>query len=428
LSIGVEGQIDITGPVGKLLHRRKLQNATVMQSFGIDPVTGDIFVLQVVEGGLTLPGESGPRTGAQRAYAGDLAVTRLDQAGAITGHMYLQGFGHGVSMGVEHHDGVSRLWTETASVPMGTNVPEEEKEGYGTAVTHFEFRDGTTIGSGSSQLAEPYRPVAGATNVTCTIDPTTNRVIVRFKSGSMTFESHDLDKARAGDWTAPLARINQPDAHGTFQGYASLGGVLYMLAGNGYSATLDPPGNTWLTAVDWATGAVLDQQFTAAAPGLELREPEGMAVSVRNGVPHLHFGFAGEEPGPRTCTILSLSGAPEVDGVKVLADWQPIPLASGVTADVRAPQGRLISIAGTTVLQLGGGVKGTFDADVRIGTLPDALAPSMATQGSVPRNNSGGVCTARAEANSVRELWLYGGRSTNPITWAQLDNFSAVWR
>ncbi|MFF5447672.1 hypothetical protein [Streptomyces sp. NPDC012888] len=427
MSISVEGQIDISGPVGKLLHRRRLYNTTVMQSFGIDPVTGEIFVLQVAEGGLTLPGESGPRTGRQRAYAGDLALTRLDQAGVITGHMYLRGFGHGVSMGVEHHDGVSRLWTETASIPMGANVPEEEKEGYGTAVTHFAFRDGAVVDSGSAQLAQPYRPVSGATNVTCTIDPTTNRVIVRFKSGSMMFESYDLDKARAGDWT-PLTRITQPDAKGTFQGYASLGGVLYMIAGNGYSDTVKPPGNTYLTAVEWATGAVLDQQFVSAAPGLELREPEGMAVSVRNGVPHVHFGFAGEEPGPRTCTILSLSGAPEVDGVKVLADWQPIPLASGVTADVRAPRGRLVGIAGTTVLQLSGGVKGTFEADTRIGTLPDALAPSMAAQASVPRNNSGGVCTARAEADSAQQLWLYGGRSTNPITWAQLDNFSAVWR
>ncbi|MCB5168460.1 hypothetical protein LG634_27010 [Streptomyces bambusae] len=427
MAVAVDGQIDIAGPVGKLLHRRPLQNTTVMQSFGIDPVTGEVFVLQVVEGGLRLAGESTAPTGAQRRYAGDLCVTRLSAAGAITGHMYLRGFGHGVSMGVEHHDGVSRLWTETDSLPMGSGVPEEEKEGYGTAVTHFEFRNGTVVDRGSALLAAPYRPVAGATNVTCTIDPTTNRVIVRFKSGSMTFESYDLDRARAGDWV-PLARITQPDAHGVFQGYASLGGVLYMLAGQAYSATVAPPGNTWLTAVDWATGAVLDQQFVSAAPGLELREPEGMAVSVRSGVPHVHFGFAGEEPGPRTCTVLSLSGAPEVDGVKVLADWQPIPLASGVAADVRAPQGRLVSIAGTTVLQLSGGVKGTFDSDVRLGTLPDALAPSMAAQGSVPRNNSAGVCTARAEANSARELWLYGGRTTNPVTWAQLDNFSVVWR
>ncbi|MEU7054701.1 hypothetical protein [Streptomyces sp. NPDC046197] len=47
MSVTLAGQIDIAGPVGKLLHRRPLKNSTVMQSFGIDPVSGDIFVLQV---------------------------------------------------------------------------------------------------------------------------------------------------------------------------------------------------------------------------------------------------------------------------------------------------------------------------------------------------------------------------------------------
>ncbi|MEV6951119.1 hypothetical protein [Streptomyces sp. NPDC051183] len=407
MGISVEGQIDIAGPVGKLLHRRPLKNATVMQSFGIDPVTGEIFVLQVLPGG---------------AGRGDLTVTRLDGAGGITGSMELRGFGHGVSMGVEHRSGVSRLWTETASVPTGA-----ENDGYGTAVTHFEFRDGSVLDYGSPLHAAPYTPVAGATNVTCTIDPTTNRLVVRFKSGGMKFEAYDLAKAATGVWE-PLARMSQPDPKGVFQGYAALGGVLYMLAGEATAPGNPAPGNTYLTSVEWPTGTVLDQRLVTAGPGLEYREPEGMAVSVRGGVPHLHFGFACEDPGPRTCTVLSLSAAPEADGVKVLTDWQPIQLASGVAVDGNAPRGRLISIGGTTTLQLSGGVQGTFTADAKLGTLPDALAPSMVARANVPRNNNGGYCVARVEANTSRELWLYGGRSTNAITWAQLDSFSAVWR
>ncbi|MBT2445385.1 Tat pathway signal sequence domain protein [Streptomyces sp. ISL-36] len=424
MSVSVEGQIDLAGPVGKLLHRRPLKNSTVMQSFGIDPVTGEIFVLQVVQGGLTLSGESAPVSGADRVSHGDLCVTRLSPAGAITGFMYLRGFGHGVSMAVENRAGVSYLWTETAS------KPNSKDEGYGTAITHFQFRSNTVLDYGSSLHATPYTPAAGATGVTCTIDPTTNRLVVRFNLSGMKYESYDLAKAAAGVWE-PLARIPQPDPNGVFQGYASLGGVLYMLAGQAIAADnpANPfPGNTYLTAVDWATGAVLDQQHVLAAPGLEYREPEGMAVSVRDGVPHLHFGFACEDPGPRTCTILSFSGAPEIDGVKVLTDWQPLTLAAGVTADQNAPKGRLISIAGTTTLQLSGGVKGTFDADDIIATLPDSLTPSMVARANVSRNNSAGFCVARVEADSDRQLRLYGGRTTNVITWAQLDNFSAVWR
>ncbi|MGG8410255.1 Tat pathway signal sequence domain protein [Streptomyces sp. 12297] len=424
MSVTIEGQIDIAGPVGKLLHRRPLKNSTVMQSFGIDPVTGEVFVAQVVQGGLTLAGESGPVSGTVRATNGDLCVTRLDQAGTVTGFMYLRGFGHGVSMAVENRAGASYLWTETAS------QPNKDNDGYGTAITHFAFRTGTVLDYGSAQHAAPYTPVTGATNVTCTIDPTLNRLVVRFSSGGMKYESYDLAKAAAGVWE-PLARIAQPSPNGVFQGYASLGGVLYMLAGEAIAADNPdnpPPGNTYLTAVEWATGAVLDQQRVTAAPGLEYREPEGMAVSVRAGVPHLHFGFACEDPGPRTATILSLSAAPEIDGVKVLTDWQPIALAAGVTADQSAPKGRLISIAGTTTLQLSGGVKGTFDSDAVIGTLPDALTPSLPVRANVPRNNSAGYCAARVEADTSRELRLYGGRSTNAITWAQLDSFSAVWR
>ncbi|MEU5986977.1 hypothetical protein [Streptomyces sp. NPDC047434] len=424
MSVSVEGQIDIAGPVGKLLHRRPLKNTTVMQSFGIDPVGGDVFVLQVVQGGLTLTGESGPVSGADRIAHGDLCVTRLTQTGAITGFMYLRGFGHGVSMAVENRAGVVRLWTETAS------QRNSKDEGYGTAVTHFEFRSGTVLDHGSPLHAQPYTPAAGATGVTCTIDPTTDRLVVRFSSGGMKYESYDLAKAAAGIWE-PITRIAQPDPKGVFQGYASLGGVLYMLAGEAIAddnPDNPPPGNTYLTAVDWATGAVLDQQRVLAAPGLEYREPEGMAVSVRDGVPHLHFGFAGEDPGPRTCTIMSLSQAPETDGLKVLTDWTPIPLAAGVTADQNAPEGRLISLAGTTTLQLSGGVKGSFDADAVIGTLPDALTPTMVARANVARNNNAGVCVARVEADSDRELRLYGGRATNAVTWAQLDSFSAVWR
>ncbi|MGW5664585.1 phage baseplate protein [Streptomyces sp. NPDC003758] len=426
----VAGQIDIAGPVGKLLHRRPLKNSTVMQSFGIDPVSGDIFVLQVMEGGLTLSGESGPVSGADRLANGDMCVTRLNRSGAIVGYMYLRGFGHGVNLGVENRSGVIRLWTETASVANSSN------EGFGTAITNFEFQTGTVLDYGSSLHTTPYTPVTGARGVTPTIDRSANELIVRFSTGgTMYYERYDLAQAAAGVFT-PLQRLAQPTGLGVFQGYASHSGVLYLLDGEHYDSTVSPPstpynpppGNTYITAVEWATGNVLARQFITAAPGLQWREPEGMTVEVVDDVPYLHFGFACEDPGPRTCTIVSLSGAAEVDGVKVLTDWQTIPLASGVSVDQNAPKGRLISVSGVTTLQLSGGVKGTFNADAVIGTLPDTLSPSMETRCNVPRNNSGGYCVARAEAGTDRQLRLYGGTSTNAITWAQLDNFSAVWR
>ncbi|MER5467842.1 hypothetical protein [Streptomyces sp. NPDC002685] len=417
------GQIDIAGPVGKLLHRRPLKNETVMQSVGVDPVSGDIFTLQLMQGGLTLSGESAPVSYDDRTLHGDLCVTRLNRSGAITGYMYLRGFGHGVNLGVENRSGVIRLWTETASVKNSKN------EGFGTAITNFDFRSGTVLDYGSSLHSTPYTPAPGALFVTPTIDRSANQLIVRFtiNTNQTYFERYDLTQAAAGVFQ-PLQRLAQPTGLGTFQGYASHSGVLYLLNGEAYSSTNPAPGNTYITALEWATGNVLDRQFITAAPGLEWREPEGITVEVVSGVPYLHFGFACEDPGPRTCTIVSFSGAPEVDGVKVLTDWQTIPVASGVTVDQNAPKGRLISVSGVTTLQLSGGIKGSFDADAVIGTLPDTLSPSMATRCNVPRNNVGGYCTARVEAGADRQLRLFGGNSTNVITWAQLDNFNAVWR
>ncbi|MFF7177853.1 hypothetical protein [Streptomyces sp. NPDC008121] len=424
MSVSIEGRIDLAGPVGKLLHRRPLKNGTVMQSFGVDPVSGDIFVAQLMGGGTRLPDESAPLSYADRNLRGDLCVTRLDPAGAVTGHMYLRGFGHGVALGVENRAGVVRLWTETASEPNGKN------EGFGTAVTSFDFRSGTVLDHGSPLHTPPYRPAPGAEFVTCTIDRGAAELVVRFHhDGAGYFERHDLEKARAGVWE-PLQRIPHPDQKGWFQGYTSHAGVLYLLSGMPISPDHPdnpPPGNVHLTAVDWATGAILDQRLCVAAPGLPFREPEGMTVVVRDGVPHLCFGFAGELTGPRTCTLMFLSGAPETDGVKVLTDWRPLALAAGVTADRYAPEGRLIALGGTTFLQLRGGVKGAFAADGIIATLPDALTPTLAVRANVPRNNTAGVCVARVEASSDRQLRIYGGRDTHVITWAQLDSFSAVW-
>jgi hypothetical protein len=421
LSVTIAGQIDLAGPVGKLLHRRPLTNSTVMQSFGIDPVSGDIFVLQVMEGGIRLPDESAAVDYPTRTYRGDLCLTRLTKTGRIAGYMYLRGFGHGVNLGVENRNGEIWLWTETAS------TPNSKDEGFGTAVTSFAYADGDTVTHGTPRHTKPYTPDPAARFITPTIDRSTNELVLRYTLNGTHWARYDLARAAAGIWE-PIQRITPPLPAGTFQGYTSHAGVLYTLQGEAYGTGNPLPGNTCITAIDWATGAVLDRQFITAAPGLEYREPEGMTVAVRGGVPHLHFGFACEDPGPRTCTILTLSAAPETDGVKVLTDWQPITLASGVTADQNAPQGRLISIGGTTTLQLSGGVKGTFMADTVIGYLPDALTPSTTVRANVPRNNDDGYCAARVEAGTDRELRLFGGRSANAITWAQLDSFSAAWR
>ncbi|MFJ3903850.1 hypothetical protein [Streptomyces sp. NPDC090025] len=422
----VPGQLDLAGPVGKLLHRRPLHHSTVMQSLAFDPVSGDLFVLQAMDGGVRLADEAAALTYDTRKERGDLCLTRLTPAGTITGHMFLRGFGHGVNLGVEHRDGALHLWTEAVS------LPNSKREGYGSAVVGFRYADGDIVDSGTARHTPPWSPDPAARFLTPTVDHGAGELIVRFSLGGAThWERHELARAAAGDWSAPLQRLTPALPAGTFQGYASHAGVLYTLQGDAYGAANPVPGNTWLTAFSWATGARLDRQPLTAAPGLTWREPEGLAVAVRDGVPYLHIGYACEDPGPRTCTVLTLSGAPETDGVKVLTDWQPLALAPGVTADQHPPRARLISLAGQTTLQFGGGVKGTFTADTVIGALPDTLTPSVTARATVPCGapaGTAGPVVARVEVGTDRAVRLYGARAAAPIGWAQLDSFSAAWR
>ncbi|MFF9198169.1 hypothetical protein ACF09L_23440 [Streptomyces sp. NPDC014779] len=424
MSVTVPGQIDIAGPVGKLLHRRPLHNGTVMQSFGIDPVSGDVFVLQIMDGGIRLPDETAALDYPTRKARGDLCLTRLRPTGALAGHMYLRGFGHGVNLGVENRAGQIWLWTEAASMPNSKN------EGYGTAVVSFSYADGDVVDSGTARHTPAHTPDPAARFLTPTIDHGAGELVLRYTlDGATVFARYDLARATAGEWQELGRIVPAVPADGTdFQGYTSHAGVLYTLKGQSLD-TAPLPGNTHLTAFAWDTGAQLDHQHVTAGPGLVWREAEGMAVSVRDGVAHLHFGFACEDPGPRTCTIMSLSGAPETDGVKVLTDWQPLALAAGVSADQQPPRARLISLAGTTTLQFSGGVRGPFTTDTVLGTLPDALVPSVTARANVPTGDTpAGPAVARVEVGSDRAVRLYGARSTAPIAWAQLDAFQAVWR
>jgi hypothetical protein len=67
----------------------------------------------------TRPGQYRPGGGSSANDNGDLCVTQLDFAGGQVGHMFLTGFGHGVSIGVEPVGSTSYLWTEVDS-PSGT--------------------------------------------------------------------------------------------------------------------------------------------------------------------------------------------------------------------------------------------------------------------------------------------------------------------
>ncbi|WP_435212203.1 phage baseplate protein [Streptomyces sp. bgisy034] len=291
-------RFDLTDGSDKWLREILLSETRILQSFAFDNTNKHLYTAQLVQAGRILPGETRTYTGTERSTNGDLCITRLDWQGYIIGRMYLKGFGHGVSIGVEPSGNSAYLWTETES------VPDSQNNGYGTKVARFKFANGAVLQPDSFQVTR-FDPVPGSDHNTVAVDPVNNRLVHRHRiNGAWQFSLYDLATFKAGTFT-PLATIPQPDVltGKTFQGYTSLGQYLYLLDGTAY--TYDASGNqtsqsnTYLTSVDWNTGIVYERRWSNAAYSLFYREPEGLAVQIPDlanpGALRLHIGFGSEE-------------------------------------------------------------------------------------------------------------------------------------
>jgi hypothetical protein len=275
-------RFQLTGqPSEDLFRHRDLHDGTVMQSFAFDQNNQRMFVAQLRAG--------------SAAKSGDLCITELDwSTWNAVGHMYLTGFGHAVSIGAQSVGSSTYLWVDVDATT--------DEDGYGTRLARFKYTNGTTLTTSSSALTK-HRPVSTARRHTCAIDPTHNRMIVRYlpATGDIhRFAAYNLTAATNGDFSSPLVDFIEPPRVevANFQGYTAYGQYLYCLSG--HSNTDDAT----LWTVDLNTGGVVEEFLTGAGSTLEFREPEGMAVyTTTGGEPRLFFGFASEDPGPRKANV-----------------------------------------------------------------------------------------------------------------------------
>jgi hypothetical protein len=279
-SVPPSQRFDLTQPSFDLFRKKALFQQTVMQSFTFDNVNRRLFVAQL-------------KNGAAAADNGDLCITQLDFAGNQLGHMFLTGFGHGVSIGVEPAGSTSFLWTEVDSVDTR-----------GTKLARFPFANGQTLDHTSGTL-QKHAPVPGADTVTCATDPINNRLVMRYRlNGAFRFAAYDIADIRAGAYDRVLADIAQPSGLGTFQGYAVYGQYVYMLDGDPYSDSNPPPGNAHVSSVDLNGGGSFTRVQTNAGGSLDYREPEGMAVyRTVAGETRLFLGFASGGTGARLANM-----------------------------------------------------------------------------------------------------------------------------
>ncbi|MDN3022529.1 Teichoic acid biosynthesis protein C (Precursor) [Streptomyces sp. S.PB5] len=264
------------------LKEKALAEGTVLQSFAFDEVHKHLYVLQVRPGG----GESG-----------HLRLNKLDYEGELLGSMKLQGFGHGVSMGVQNAaDGKVWIWTEA-----------DAKGGYGQGVTRFRFADGATRTGADVNIR---KPIPASINNQPSVCMASKRIAVRYRvKGKPRYRVWDLDAFVARDYADPVADIAQPEAHPDqripFQGYALYGDHIYQLAGTAYDAEANPParfGNAYVSSIDITTGELVQRLRTEAGRSLVFREPEGVAVRAK-GEAGLFLGFASGAAGERRFSL-----------------------------------------------------------------------------------------------------------------------------
>ncbi|WP_369169700.1 Teichoic acid biosynthesis protein C (Precursor) [Streptomyces sp. R28] len=277
-------RFDLSAPSERWLWKKAtLREPTILQSFAFDEVNRHLYVLQLRRGG---------------GDAGHLCLNKLDLAGKRLGHMYLQGFGHGVSMGVQNDpDGTVWIWTEA-----------DAKGGYGQGVTRFRFFDGAVR---TREDVKVRNPIPGSTHNQPSVCMTSRRIAVRHRiDDKPRYRVWDLDAFVARDYSAPVADFPQTGAHPKaeipFQGYALDGDHLYQLAGTAYHAKTNPPakrGNAHISCLDIRTGELLDQQRTEAGHSLDHREPEGLAVRPHGSGARLCLGLASGPEGARRFSI-----------------------------------------------------------------------------------------------------------------------------
>ena len=265
-----------------LVREKTLHHVTLMQSFAFDDVGARIYALQLSNTG-----------------NGDMCLNQLDEAGNLLGHMQLNGFGHGGSIGVERDGAATYLWTETDANPSS---------GYGRAITRFPYAAGTTLTYGESDMVV-HRPVPGSTSNQPYIDQESRRLIVRHRvSGTPRYAIFDLDAAIAGDFD-PLHSIDQyvGEEGEVFQGFCLHRDRVHQSTGSHYTDEdgNNPPsggGDAYVATIDAATGDLVTRTKNLVAPELYYREPEGMAIQHGRS-PRMVIGLASGPEGARKFSL-----------------------------------------------------------------------------------------------------------------------------
>jgi hypothetical protein len=278
-----------------------------IQSFGFDPVNDDIYMVQ------TTGAEYDGNSMAYHTCHGDLTITKTNLSGTASSHMYLNGCGHGISIGVQSKGANTEpwLWMECNCSVTASGVAT-----YGNELFRFVWSPNSTINF-SSSTAYQYNLKPGSNSNSCNIDISYNNLILRYHNHGAKYSIYDLTDVYNNASATPWIEFDQPaivnSLSSAFQGYALYGEYLYMLNGDsepgGTCPGTEAIGNSYpitLTAMNVTTGATW-QSNSNAGYSIGEREPEGMAIYLNSSLTRssakLCFGLAGYNdscPNPQT--------------------------------------------------------------------------------------------------------------------------------
>ncbi|MDG4859225.1 hypothetical protein P8605_13840 [Streptomyces sp. T-3] len=280
-------QFKLDGTGGNPIWKKSLHANWVLQSFAYDNVNGHIYFAQHNS------------TNTDPAHVGDLWITKSDLSGNQVGAMTVHGFGHGVSIAAEPYNGTVYLWTEWMT----------SSGGFGTKIGRFPFVNGATLEKNDASIQD-RTPSIGDTmvNPQPSIDPSTGRLLVRYRTGADTTRivAFNLSDARVGNLTSGYRLVERAlpsrgdwGKANPFQGFAAYGRYAYLLEGpvakTSYLTTIDLNGTGQST--------VVDRFATTAGQSLPGREPQGMGIWLSSAGPRLAFGFHSNTDGVRQTSV-----------------------------------------------------------------------------------------------------------------------------
>lgn len=287
------GPFDITVPGTVMLPEQRLSQTGSHQNVAVDDAHGLMYSTQIINGGRMWPPETAPKTQAQRALDGDLAITRMTMDGAITGVMYVRGAGHGVSLTCEPVGADTFLWMEADS-------QEDGVFGLGTKVGRVKFVDQAVV---DQPAVEKFDPVPGFRRVFNSVDFHTNRIMVSWADltpeRNRVYRVYNLDDFKAHNYRVlyqwPIVGL---PADRSLQNHVLFGNYVYQLTGHNYSGTNPPPGDSYISVTDIRNGRLLERVFNDTALELNNREPEALNIWWAPDGPRLFQGFSTNAPAP----------------------------------------------------------------------------------------------------------------------------------